>query len=148
MAELTRGGRNSRLKDGPKRTKIFNYGSKGKKGPNLSEILQWLWSTIIKVKSQIGQGGRPYTFLEIFCPKIGRATKFWWGRAMFFLTRHAICTGGAYKDGPENLVCISGRARKVWTALIGRALQKQNKKDKSGRATHISDPSLYAPPLV
>ena len=41
--------------------------------------------------------------------------------------------------------CISGRARKFWTALIGRARQKPNKKDKSGRATHISGPSLYAP---
>jgi len=34
-------------------------------------------------------------------------------------------TGCAYKDGPD-----------------------KNKKDKSGRATHISGPSLYATPLV
>ena len=55
--------------------------------------------------------------------------------------------GVAYKDGPENIFCcISGRARKFGTALIGRARQKQ--KDKSGRATHISDPSLYAPPVI
>jgi len=37
-------------------------------------------------------------------------------------------------DGPENF----GRP------LIGRPTQKQNKKDKSGRATHIYGPSLYA----
>ena len=45
-------------------------------------------------------------------------------------------------DGPENIFFKSGRARKFWTALIGRARQKQNKKDKSGRATYISGPSL------
>ena len=45
-------------------------------------------------------------------------------------------TGGAYKDGPENIFL------QKWTALIGRARQKQNKKDKSGRATHMSGPSL------
>jgi len=55
--------------------------------------------------------------------------------------------GDAYKDGPENIFCISGRARKFWTVLIGRATQKQNKKDKGGRATHISGPSLYATPV-
>jgi len=53
-----------------------------------------------------------------------------------------------YKDGPENIFCISGRARNFWTALIGRALQKQTKKHKTGRATYISGPSLYAPAPV
>ena len=34
-------------------------------------------------------------------------------------------TGGTYKDGPENIFfCKSVRARKFWTALIGRARQK------------------------
>jgi len=50
-------------------------------------------------------------------------------------------TGGAYKDGPENIFFgISGRARKFWTVLIGQARQK-TKKDMSG-------PSLYAPAPV
>ena len=54
-------------------------------------------------------------------------------------------TGGAHiRTGQKTFLFISGRARNFWTALIGRALQKQNKKDKIGRATHISGPSLYA----
>ena len=46
--------------------------------------------------------------------------------------------GVAYKDGPENIFLHK------WTALIGRVIQK----DKSGRATHISGPSLYPPAPV
>ena len=49
--------------------------------------------------------------------------------------------GGAYKDGPENIFVayVDG------TENFGQALQ--NKKDKTGRATHIYGPSLYAPAL-
>jgi len=43
---------------------------------------------------------------------------------------------------PENIFCKNGQARKFWRALIGRATQKQNKKDKTGQTTHISGPSL------
>ena len=35
---------------------------------------------------------------------------------------------GAYKDRPDKKIFKSGRARKFWTALVGRARQKQNKK--------------------
>jgi len=45
-------------------------------------------------------------------------------------------------DRPEKIFSKSGRARKFWAALIGRARQKQNKKDKSGRATYIFGQSL------
>ena len=53
-------------------------------------------------------------------------------------------TGGAHiRTGQKTFLFISGRARNFWTALIGRALQKQNKKDKTG---HISPLIFLARP--
>jgi len=43
------------------------------------------------------------------------------------LTWQVNIQGVAYKDGPENIFSISGRARKFWTALIGCAKQKRQK---------------------
>ena len=48
------------------------------------------------------------------------------------------------RTAKKTFCCISGRARKFWTALTGRATQKH----KSGRATHIYGPSLYAPQKI
>ena len=56
-------------------------------------------------------------------------------QTMFRFGTFRVTEGGVYKDGPENFFRITGRARKVWAALIGRA-------------THISGPSLYIPPSV
>jgi len=47
--------------------------------------------------------------------------------------------GGAYKDGSENIFFAKLDGPENF-GLIGRA--RQNKKDQSGRATHISGPSL------
>mgnify|MGYP006944972463 CR=1 FL=1 len=41
------------------------------------------------------------------------------------------CKNKQKKTGQKSFFCISGRARKFWTALIERALQKQNKKGKT-----------------
>jgi len=68
--------------------------------------------------------------------KKGRIQK-WVISKMAHLNNLKDCTGALIRTGQKTFFCKSGRARKFWTALIGRARQKQ----KSGRATHISGPS-------
>ena len=62
---------------------------------------------------------------------------------------HPNGTGGAHiRTGQKTFFFHKWTGQKILDGLIGRALQKQNKKDKTGRATHISGPSLYAPAPV
>ena len=54
---------------------------------------------------------------------------------MKILSKIEIFQGGAYKDGPENILVQKWTSQKI----LEGATQKQNKKDKT---THISGPSL------
>ena len=80
--------------------------------------------------------------------KIGRATKknwtshsYFWrpesGPALYAPPRPCNVQGALIRTGQKTFFCKSGQARKFWRALIGRAIQKQNKKDKTGQATQI-----------
>ena len=48
--------------------------------------------------------------------------------------------GGNDKDRPETFFCKSVQARKFWRWLV-EPHKNKTKKDKTGQATHISDPS-------
>ena len=99
-------------------------------------VYGWPWSPIMSLnlrKATFSKKSKKNVFQVLF------EFIFYFGK----LIRVTCCIweiqAGAYKDGPENICLQKWTGQRFWTALIGRARQKQKYKR---RATHVSGPSL------